>query len=242
MGKLSLNSKLFNSIIFKPFEYKNIVFKGPSGTTMGNFISAYDIYNVDGNGVVNMYIGNLNTSPLITFLSDGSDWLNLLTEENVSNYVIPLNAIFQINSTSNVLAFLSLGGNATNYFQGKTSIKKQNLSILIPFQIGIDVYPNNLYTFKSATINLLGTVFNPSLFNTPYGDVINITPPNEGQQTFWFDGSTWLYGDFVTNANNYVIPNNSLVQIQTNDITSVPVGGGAIIQKYYSGKISLKKN
>jgi hypothetical protein len=81
MGKLSLNSKLFNSIIFKPFEYKNIVFKGPSGTTMGNFISAYDIYNVDVNGVVNtgtivvgsgaygsetstnLYLGRRSTSP-----------------------------------------------------------------------------------------------------------------------------------------------------------------------------------
>jgi hypothetical protein len=127
MGNLSLNSKLFNSLIFKPFESKNIVFKGPSGTTMGNFISAYDIFNVDINGVVNMYIGNLDTSPLITFLSDGNDWLNLITEENVSNYVIPLNAIFQINSTSNLPVLLNLGGNASNYFQGQASIKKQNL-------------------------------------------------------------------------------------------------------------------
>lgn len=127
MGKLNLNSKLFNSIIFKPFESKNIVFKGPSGTTMGNFINAFDIFNVDSNGIALMYIDNINASPLITFISDGNDWLNLITEENLTNYVIPLNAIFQINSTSNVPVLLNLGGNATNYFQGKTSIKKQNL-------------------------------------------------------------------------------------------------------------------
>lgn len=125
---------------------------------------------------------------------------------------------------------------------GSLSLKKQNLSTLIPFQIGIDVYLNNLYTFKSATTNLLGTVFDPNLFNAPYGDLVNITLPNEGQLTFYFDGSTWVYGDdFVTNANNYIIPNNSIIQIQTSDITSVPVGGGAIIQNYFQGKTSIKK-
>jgi hypothetical protein len=119
------------------------------------------------------------------------------------------------------------------------SIKKQNLSTLIPYYIGSDIYPNNLYTFKSATTNLLGTVFNPSLFNSPYADIINITPPNQDQLSLYFDGSEWIYNDFSPNGNNYVIPNNSIIQIQTDNITSVPVGGGAIIQKYYSGKITI---
>jgi hypothetical protein len=124
---------------------------------------------------------------------------------------------------------------------GSLSLKKQNLSTLIPFQIGVGVYPNNRYTFKSATTNLLGTVFNPSLFNSPYQDILNIYPPNEGQRTFYFDGSMWLADDFSTPANNYIIPNNSIIEITTNDITSVPVGGGAIIQKYYQGKTTIKK-
>lgn len=126
MGKLSLNSKLFNSIIFKPFETRAIVFKGPSGTTMGNFINALDIFDINGAGSINMYIGNINNLS-ISFINDGSDWFNASTEENLSNYVIPLNAIFVIDSTSNIPALLNLGGNATNYFQGQTSIKKQNL-------------------------------------------------------------------------------------------------------------------
>lgn len=241
MGKLSLNSKLFNSIVFKPFETRIIVFKGPSGTTMGNFINAFNIFDINGAGSINMYIGNTNNLS-ISFISDGNDWFNASTEENLSNYVIPLNAIFVIDSTSNALALLNLGGNATNYFQGQTSIKKQNLSALIPFQIGVDVYLNNLYTFKSATTNLLGTVFDPSLFNSPYQDILNIYPPNEGQRTFYFDGSTWVADDFSTPANNYIIPSNSIIEITTNDIALVPVGGGAIIQKFYSGKITLKKN
>ena len=241
MGKLSLNSKLFNSIIFKPFETRAIVFKGPSGTTMGNFINTFDIFDINGAGSINMYIGNINNLS-ISFISDGSDWFNASTEENLSNYVIPLNAIFVIDSTSNAFALFNLGGNATNYFQGQTSIKKQNLSILIPYYIGAVTYSNNLYIFKSATTNLLGTIINPSLFNSPYEDIVNITPPNQDQLSFYFDGSEWIYSDFSPNGNNYVIPNNSIIQIQTLNITSVPVGGGAIIQKYYSGKISLKKN
>jgi hypothetical protein len=238
MGKLSLNSKSFNSIIFKPFESREIMFKGPIGTTIGNFINTFDIYNVDGNGIVNMYIGNLDTLS-ITFLSDGSDWLNVVTEQNVSNYVIPLNAIFQINSTSNIPVSLNLGGNASNYVKGKTDINKKNLSTLIPFQVGIDVYPNNRYIFKSATTNLLGTVFNPSLFNSQFQDILNIYVQNEGQRTFYFNGSIWVGDDFSTPANNYIIPNNSIIEITTNDITSVPVGGGAVIQKYSSGKTTI---
>jgi len=124
---------------------------------------------------------------------------------------------------------------------GRLNLNKQNLSALIPYQIGVDIYLNNFYTFKSATTNLLGTVFNPSLFNSPYSDIINITPPNQAQETFLFDGSTWVYTDLSTNANNYIIPNDSLIQIATDNISSVPVGGGAIIQKYYNGKINIGK-
>ena len=242
MGKLSLNSKLFNSIIFTPFESKNIVFKGPSGTTMGNFINAYDIYNVDGNGVINMYIGNLNTSPLITFISDGNDWLNLITEENLTNYVIPLNAIFQINSTSNLAVLLNLGGNATNYFQGQTSIKKQNLSILK--SSNYNPIEQSVYIFKSAVNNTLGNIFNYAQFE-PYTDAISIYI--EGNldgvyNSFYTDGSSFIYDDYTTNANNYVIPANSLLIFTTSYDINITVGGGAIIQKYYSGKISLKKN
>jgi len=127
-------------------------------------------------------------------------------------------------------------------YKNKISIKKQSLSTLIPFQIGIDVYSNNRYIFKSATTNLLGTVFNPSLFNAPYQDILNIYTPNGEQLTFYFDGSEWIYSDFSPNANNYVIPNNSIIEITTDNITSVPVGGGAIIQKYNSGKINLFKS
>lgn len=217
-----------------------------------------DYFNSDSAGSLNIStnsqranfyelpIGGDSACP-INFVYNNKIILLFLFTTTYGGESIPYN-IAAINSVMTTLG----GGYTLSLFNKKDIvseqknilIKKQNLNTLIPFQIGIDVYPNNLYTFKSATTNLLGTVFNPSLFNTPYIDIINITPPNEGQQTFLFDGSsTWVYGyDFITNANNYVIPNNSLVQIQTNDITSVPVGGGAIIQKYYGGKIQIEKS
>jgi hypothetical protein len=140
---------------------------------------------------------------------------------------------YQLPANTNIDADF-LHGTETNVSISETT--------LIPFQIGIDVYPNNRYTFKSATTNLLGTVFNPSLFNAPYQDILNIFPPNEGQQSFYFDGSEWIYSDFSPNANNYVIPNNSIIEITTDNITSVPIGGGAIIQKYFSEYFGLNYN
>jgi len=249
MGKLSLNSKLFNSIIFKPFEYKNIVFKGPSGTTIGNFINAFDIFNVDINGVVNMYIGNLDTSPLITFLGDGSDWLNLLTEENVSNYVIPLNAIFQINSTRNLPVLLNLGGNASNYFQGQASIKKQNLTSL---KVGGGTTVNNpssVYVFKGGSINTLADIFNP--INFQVNDTIFITSLelflNEDydflfQVNDYGAGKYWTNNIYAqTNMNNYVIPVNYIIYFNTSNNNNIQVSNGAIIQRYSNGKINLNK-
>lgn len=238
MGKLSLNSKLFNSVIFKPFETRAIVFKGPSGTTMGNFINAFDIFDINGPGSINMYIGNINNLS-ISFISDGSDWFNVSTEENLSNYVIPLNAIFVIDSTSNIAALLNLGGNATNYFQGQTSIKKQNLSILK--SSNYNPIQQSTYIFKSAVNNTLGSIFNSAQFE-PYVDALSIY--TEGNldgfyNSFFTDGSSFIYDDYTTNANNYVIPANSLLIFSTAYDISITVGGGAIIQKYYSGKINL---
>jgi hypothetical protein len=118
---------------------------------------------------------------------------------------------------------------------GTINFTNRNLSILNPVQIGLDNYPENYYIFKSATTNLLSVIFDPNLFNTPNGDVINVTNPLDFlPQTFSFDGTKWVYGyDLITDANNYVIPENYIVTIQTQNITQVPVGGGAIIQRYY---------
>ena len=104
-----------------------------------------------------------------------------------------------------------------------------NLTGLVPFQVGA-----NVYLFKSAETNRLGTIFNPNLFNTPFSDMVNIIDPsNYSAQTFYFDGLNWVYGfDFITDANDYVIPENYLIQLQTQNIFLVPVGGGAVIKRH----------
>jgi hypothetical protein len=121
------------------------------------------------------------------------------------------------------------------------SIKKQNLSILK----SSNYYPSpqeSIYIFKSATTNLLGTIFNYAQFE-PYGDVISIyTEGNLNSSTsFLTDGFTFIYDDFTTNANNYVIPANSLLIFSTAFDINITVGGGAIIQKYYSGNLQIQK-
>jgi len=237
MGKLISSQKTIAGVSgLKPNTYYRV--KSLLGSIyLSEIFNATDSYNASVDTISIWQNGDINLTP-ITALNADPEWINPNTNQNIDNTLIPVGAVILINSNTN---HSYSGAVLVNYYQGKTSIKKQNLSVLIPFQIGADVYPNNLYTFKSATTNLLGTVFNPSLFNTAYGDTINITPPNQlANETFYFDGSTWLDANY-TPSDNYIIPNDSLIQIQTNNISSVPVGGGAIIQKYNSGKIIAPK-
>ena len=145
------------------------------------------------------------------------------------------NISYNIDAINSVMTTLG-GGYTLSIFNkedisglGKIQIEKSNfIKELIPFQIGNQVYPDNVYTFVSAIENSLAKVFNPNLFNTAYGDILNITIPaneneNENELSFFFDGTNWIYSDFQTNANDYVIPNDSIIKIQTDNITKIPV-------------------
>ena len=44
---------------------------------------------------------------------------------------------------------------------------------------------------------------------------------------------------YPQNADNYVIPANYILQFSTSLDIDITVGGGAIIQKYYQGKINI---
>lgn len=125
----------------------------------------------------------------------------------------------------------------------KISIKKQNQSILNP----VESTEKNIYVFKSATTNLLGTIFNPAIFEdfdlivmfapgttNVYTDpsiktIIKITP------TEWVDAAS------EESMNNYVIPIGTVFYFSCPFFPNlnIPVGGGAIIQKFYSGKLNL---
>lgn len=227
---------------------KRILLQGWALSSFGeNINGAYTFQNTPSLGSQVTYLPDNQGDGIYAICFFGTFWvireIGDVTQEwrvITTNKALPLNNWVQVSSqgpagTITILENISGKNN-------KISIKKQNLSTLIPFQIGIDVYSNNRYIFKSATTNLLGTVFNPSLFNAPYQDILNIYTPNGEQLTFYFDGSEWIYSDFSPNANNYVIPNNSIIEITTSDIASVPIGGGAIVQRYNSEKITIKRN
>lgn len=240
MGSLSLNRKIFNRVIFMPFQMRYIRFKGPVGTTLYNFIDPFFYFNdVNSSFSMNIYLNGLNGSPT-TFLSDGIDWYNSSASEIVNDYIIPLDAIFELESSSNIRVGLDLGGNAEDYYQGKTSIKKQNLNILK--SSNYSPIEQSVYIFKSAVNNTLSSIFNYAQFED-YSEVLGIYYEGSlsGQNiSFGSDGSGWT--DFLTfeNRNNYVIPANSLIILSLNSDKNITVGGGAIIQKYYSGKLTSK--
>jgi hypothetical protein len=123
---------------------------------------------------------------------------------------------------------------------GQASIKKQkNLSILK----GQGFYPESevIYIFKSAVNNTLGSIFNYLQFDD-YVDFVNLYYEGSlsGQSmSFVSDGSNWIDFSAFENADNYVIPANSIIIINLSSDKNITVGGGAIIQKYYSGKINL---
>jgi len=246
MGRLSLNKKYITNIRASVSGSDAHIFLGGSNNTISIFLNSAELTGNNNFALADsILIYDINVNAFLTYFlrGDGVTWRKAggVTAEN--NTIIPNNSIIVLQSVS-TKTFTMQGTNLVQKYTGlgRTTIKKQNLSILIPFQIEIDVYPNNRYIFKSATTNLLGIVFNPSLFNAPYQDILNIYTPNGEQLSFYFDGSEWIYSDFSPNANNYIIPNNSIIEITTDNITSVPVGGGAIIQKYNSGKINLFKS
>jgi hypothetical protein len=126
----------------------------------------------------------------------------------------------------------------------KISIKKQNLTKL---KSGIFYNANeSYYIFRSATNNTLAQIFSANQFEA-YADSlsvydINFNPlslNNGGGNGLFTDGSSWIYDDFSTNADNYVIPANTVLVFSTTINFDINAGGGAIIQKYYSGKINL---
>jgi hypothetical protein len=236
MGKLNFSQKIISASL----GVKPITFYKVKKNSIGYVLS--DVFNVQnfssGADTIVIYInGNINSTPIIALAAD-PEWVNPSTEQNIDNTPLPVGAVILINSSSNK----SYSGiELVNYYQGQTSIKKQNLSALK----GAGFYPESetIYIFKSATTNTLANIFNYAQFE-PYIDSLQIyTQGNLGgfYISFFTDGSSFVYDDYVTNANNYIIPTNALLIFYTSANLNITVSGGAIIQKYYSGKISLYK-
>lgn len=131
---------------------------------------------------------------------------------------------------------------------GKTSIKKQNLTSLLPYALD---NIRNLYIFKGGAANTIGTVFNKDDFiksvSSSNGDVLRIfTPDLLSSSNYWVRSTTNLWTRTSTNAvstdvvilENYVI----LILAAGDPSLNLPksINNGAIIQRYYSGKINLR--
>jgi hypothetical protein len=250
MGSLTLKTQnLTNLLPYALDTFNNLyIFKGGAANTIGTVFNKDDF-------IKNLSSSNSDRLAIFTpdFASSANYWVrsstNLWTRTSTNtvstDVVIPENYIIVIfaagDPSLNLPKSINNGAIVQRYNQGKTSIKKQNLSILK----GQGFYPESeiIYIFKSAVNNTLGSIFNYLQFDD-YVEVINIYYEGSlsGQSmSFASDGSNWIDISALENADNYVIPANSIIIMNLSSDKNITVGGGAIIQKYYSGKIQLYK-
>jgi hypothetical protein len=132
---------------------------------------------------------------------------------------------------------------------GKTSIKKQNLTNLLPY--ALDNF-KNLYIFKGGGANTIGTVFNKDDFikrpTSSNADRLSIfTPDLTVSANYWVNSTTNLWtrtssGEVSTDV--VILENYVIVIFAAGDPSSnLPksINNGAIVQRYNSGKIKTNK-
>lgn len=134
----------------------------------------------------------------------------------------------------------------------KISIKKQNLTKLKPYSIngGVTVYDDTaVYVFKGGSTNTISTVFNflelVGSNSSSSADLITIATNGVGK-TYWYKnsglgGTGWreVTAGNTTNQANTVINTNDLIYFTPRSLKEISVGSGAIIQRYYDGKLNL---
>jgi len=195
-----------------------------------NTIGDYAFANCSALKLIYFY-GNAPTFGSNVFANISSDkkFLRYLARsgwDNVSAQISPLSLIlYSLVKSSRIT---STSGNKKSFV-----FKTQDLST-------INVFRNKSYLFKSASNNLLSQIFDPSLFND--GSTIAISDVSSPSNPFIkfkkSSSNTWLNFDSEANSDNYSIPNNSILFFST-FVSSIAIGGGALIQKYPSGKIKI---
>jgi len=226
------------------------IFLGGSNNTIGTFLNSAELTGNNNQTLADrILIYNQNTQLFTTYFlrGDGVTWRIPGSTISQNNTIIPNNSIFALASNSNK-TFTMQG---TNIIQksnsGQTSIKKQNLTKLKSGNFFNQ--QESIYIFRSATNNTLAQIFNLNQFEaysdslSLYDENFNLFLINGGLNgsIFFTDGSSWLYDDFTTNADNYVIPANTILAFGTTINFDINAGGGAIIEKYYSGKLNARK-
>jgi len=123
---------------------------------------------------------------------------------------------------------------------GKVSIKKQNLTNLLPY--ALDTF-NNFYIFKGGAANTIGTVFNIGDFigggSISTADLLYINNVIYYRKTGI--GAGWKTAAGADATNVVINPDNTIYIVYTNPLDDTPrsVNSGAIVQRYNSGKIKL---
>ena len=244
MGKLSLKKQNLSTLKgagFYPLEETTYIFKSAVNNTLGNIFN-YAQFE-DYSEVLGIYYEGSLSGQNISFGSDGSGWTDFDTFEIRNNYVIPANSLIIINLNSDKNITVGGGAIIQKYYQGKTSIKKQNLTSLKPYSItgGSTVYdPNAVYIFKGGSINTVSTVFNIQDFTgggtISTADVLYINSVSYYRKTGL--GAGWRTSSGAV-ATNVVINNNDLIYFSPRSYKEISVGSGAIIQKLNSGKLNL---
>jgi len=155
-------------------------------------------------------------------------------------YVAEGNATFPWQQNWNTPAGGYISLSPININNNKISIKKQNLISLK----SVIFYSEDqaTYIFRSATNNTLSNIFNYLEFEA-YNDTLEIFYEGSldgSNKVVLSNGSKWI-DMFNNDSNNYIIPANSIIRINLSLNKNILIGGGAVIQKYYGGKINLRE-
>jgi hypothetical protein len=176
---------------------------------------------------------NANANLKIYRYSKRSGWSNTLDGKDV----------LLIDAPSQGLRTIGFGSLSS----GKFSIKKQNLTNLLPY--ALDNF-RNLYIFKGGGANTIGTVFNKDDFikniSSSNADRLAIFTPNLATSSnYWVKSDTnlWTRTSTGTVSTDVVIPENYVIVIfaEGDPSSNLPksINNGAIVQRYYNGKASL---
>lgn len=243
MGKLISSEKFIAGVLgLKPDTYYKV--KG----LLGN-IYLYQIFDATDNyfsGIDTISIwqnGDINSTPIVALNAD-TEWVNLFTEQNIDDTLIPVGAVIKITSAVNH----SYSGVAlVKYYQGKTSIKKQNLTKLKPYSIdgGVTTYDDTaVYIFKGGSINTVSTVFNYLELQggSSIADADSILLGTSLIYVYYKNtgfGQGWKRTDTGGDATNLVINENEIIYFIPRSLKEISVGSGAIIQKNNNGEMIL---
>jgi hypothetical protein len=244
MGKLNFSQKIVAANNLKSATYYKVK-KNSNGYTLSDVFNVQNFFS--GADTIEIYInGNINSTPIVALAVD-PEWVNPATEQNVDNTPLPVGAVIQMNSNLNKLySAIEL----VNYNQGKTSIKKQNLTSLKPYSIdgGTTEYDANaVYIFKGGSTNTVSTVFNYLELTrgstSSNSDMIFLSSINA---LIYYKGSGiaqgWKNASTGGDATNLVINDNEIIYFTPISNKQISVSSGAIIQRYSNGKASLKKS